>query len=125
MQGHEWLFIIAVQRAPVGGGLLGESSQRCGWNRLLVDEGERLWWKGRRLQELRRVRHDMQEGQPAAYRGHALGEQWRQLQGLVRTFARDHAHWGDGPGSVTRYLFIRCCLAHCDGSVSADPSPRI
>merc|ERR1712146_699422 len=63
LQGHEWLFLIAVQGAPVGASLVGESGQRCGRNRLLVDEGER-----RRLQEVRRVRHGVQEGQPAAYR---------------------------------------------------------
>merc|ERR1712151_723903 len=88
LQGHEWLFLIAVQGAPVGASLLGESGQRCGRNRLLVDEGERLWRTGGRLQEVRRFRNEVQEGQPAAHRGYVPGEQRRQLQGLVRTFAR-------------------------------------
>merc|ERR1712228_367110 len=84
LQGHEWLFLVAVQGAPVGASLVGESGQRSGRNRLLVDEGERLWRTGGRLQALRRFRHEVQEGQPAAYRGYVPGEQRRQLQGLVR-----------------------------------------
>jgi len=77
-------FSSPFQGAPVGASLLGESGQRSGRNRLLVDEGERLWRTGGRLQALRRFRHEVQEGQPAAYRGYVPGEQRRQLQGLVR-----------------------------------------
>merc|ERR1712048_555608 len=101
----------------VGASLVGESGQRSGRNRLLVDEGER-----RRLQEVRRVRHGVQEGQPAAYRGYVLGEQRRQLQGLVRTFARNLAPNGNGNSML--YQLFRSCLASSAGSESANPSPR-
>merc|ERR1712194_999896 len=114
--------LIAVPRQPVGASHRSKSGQRSGRNRLLVDEGERPIRTGGRLQAVQPFRHEVQEGQPTAYRGYVLGEQRRQLQGLVRTLLdfllagtlEEEGPGNGGGGAATTATRTEKLLTHAD-----------